>query len=399
MPELKRGLPLYSPLGFRMRPEAESLEAREQVRLPNPGLVFDRFVDLWDIDGDGRCRVQEPVGGKGSKRCWLEEVRDLYEQARNGIDANLGKSVERHRDMVERLGGACPEARIDWRFVSGIGNGHPYEAGFTWHRTLGVPYLPGSSVKGMLRAWADPEHGWGAAAKEEVRHLFGSTDEVGELIVFDALPMRSPPLKLDIMNPHYSAYYAHQAGHGEEAVPPADYLSPKPIFFLTVTDEVPFLFGLAPRRQGLEAEQDLERGLELLKDALATLGAGAKTAVGYGTMKLDHDALEQRRRELIERKLQEERQKYLDGLTPELRRVELLRERLDHLALLALSDRKESLRRDVAELLNHATRWKREDDRLAAAQLGEAVYEKLGWGSNERTALRNRQRIAALRNN
>ena len=35
--------------------------------------------------------------------------------------------------------------------VTGMGNPHPLESGFTWHPTLGMPYLPGSAV-GLVRA-------------------------------------------------------------------------------------------------------------------------------------------------------------------------------------------------------------------------------------------------------
>ncbi|MCZ7635035.1 MAG: type III-B CRISPR module RAMP protein Cmr6 [Verrucomicrobia bacterium] len=75
------------------------------------------------------------------------------------------------------------------------------------------------------------------------------------------------------MTPHYGAYYA---GKG----PPADWLSPNPIPFLTVAPDQLFQFVLAPASRA--AQLDCTTAAQWLTDALAWLGAGAKTAVGYG---------------------------------------------------------------------------------------------------------------------
>jgi CRISPR-associated protein Cmr6 len=163
--------------------------------------------------------------------------------------------------------------------------GHVLETGFVWHRILGVPYLPGSSVKGLTRAWAEQ---WGGAKHDEVIRLFGPRNEeaqknpsVGNLIVFDAIPVNTPDLEVDIMNPHYAPYYEDKKGE----TPPADYHSPRPIFFLTVKEGVQFKFSIAPRPGGDTKDDDVELGFELLKCALENIGTGAKTAVGYGYFK------------------------------------------------------------------------------------------------------------------
>jgi CRISPR-associated protein Cmr6 len=188
--------------------------------------------------------------------------------------------------------------------VSGLGASHPFETGFIWHRTLSVPYLPGSSVKGLLRAWAEQ---WGGSDdKEQISRLFGTggdnDGQAGAIIVFDALPSQPPKskaetstlpshppqLELDIINPHYSDYYKNPA-----TTPPADYLDPSPVFFLAVAPGQSFRFFLAPRlgfyskQNGIaaySAADDLETAKQLLINALVHLGIGAKTAVGYGQM-------------------------------------------------------------------------------------------------------------------
>lgn len=51
-------------------------------------------------------------------------------------------------------------------FMTGIGNEHPLENGFAFLNPYGLPYLPGSSIKGVLRA----------AAEELALGLYGDTE-------------------------------------------------------------------------------------------------------------------------------------------------------------------------------------------------------------------------------
>ena len=300
--KLKRSLPLYGEIGFTERQEEQGYERQAKVVSPHPGLVFDKYIDTWNIDKNGRCGIQGPKNTKnaseklklGSKRAWLEETIGLFKKPTDVMRNGLNRALEYQARIIDDLKGRSIPFKTDWRFVSGLGNGHPFETGFIFHRTLGVPYLPGSSVKGLLRAWADPRldkdkqpQGWGdPKAWAELNALFGDTDDhgAGRLIIFDALPIKVPELELDIMNPHYGEYYS------DSSKPPADYLSPVPVFFMAVKPNQPFQFSIAPRPGAYEPNEagesqkdaDLKRGVKLLSDALRTLGAGGKTAVGYG---------------------------------------------------------------------------------------------------------------------
>ncbi|MCX7597473.1 MAG: type III-B CRISPR module RAMP protein Cmr6, partial [Armatimonadetes bacterium] len=145
-----------------------------------------------------------------------------------------------------------------------------------WDRNLGVPYLPGSSVKGMARAWAQY---WGAADENTVTRIFGPRGQeklwAGSVIFFDAFPTTWPEIEIDIMNPHYQEYYT------DPSKPPGDWMQPNPIFFLTVKQGQEFEFAVAKRTPGTD-DSDVQQAVQLLKDALEYLGAGSKTAVGYG---------------------------------------------------------------------------------------------------------------------
>ena len=82
---------------------------------------------------------------------------------------------------------------------------------------------------------------------------------------------------------------------------PADWHNPEPVPFLVVKQGTDFNFMVAPRTTG-NTETDavilaeLPRVMAELKNALEWLGAGAKTAVGYGRMKEDEAAVTQRQK-------------------------------------------------------------------------------------------------------
>ncbi len=244
----------------------------------NTGLWYDKFFDQyrqdWSLSKEGN-----------EKRNWVTAIcarpagnRALLEQAGIRLSA-----------MVYALGGEIRFFATDWRFVTGLGRNHPVENGFTWHHTLGVPFLPGSSVKGMTRAWAEA---WAGADPRDIERIFGPEGEgqekrVGSVIFFDALPAKPVKLAPDVMTPHYAEYYRQGS-----AVPPGDWFDPLPIPFLTVAPDQEFVFALAPRRSEDEGSRtDCRQALRWLEDALTHIGAGAKTAVGYGrfTRRPDRD--------------------------------------------------------------------------------------------------------------
>ena len=193
--------------------------------------------------------------------------------------------------------------KTDWRLVVGLGSGSVYETSMTLHHIYGIPYLPGSVIKGIVRSFIITEK-FGMndddvsdIAKAEARALkdktfcdiFGCPKEnshynearQGRVIFMDAFPNNIPTIEPDIINPHYADYY-------NEKSPPGDYLSPKPIPFLTVKD-TSFNFNILAKEKHQyvlsQSEIDNKTIAEWLKKALTVHGIGAKTAVGYGYMK------------------------------------------------------------------------------------------------------------------
>ncbi len=201
-----------------------------------------------------------------------------------------------------------------------LGSNTLYETGFRFHKPYGIPYIPGSAVKGVLRTTAilltsqektlplsprkldnslqkgelndiPPEEplftlGNVPYTFEDLHMIFGSQKQKGAFVFSDLLPLiekreDTPILRLDIMNPHYKDYYTK----GGE-FPPLDE-NPTPIFFLTIAPSTRFTLYLAPNTQKIPQHklEDYSQKIRLLmKEAFTYLGIGAKGTSGYGRL-------------------------------------------------------------------------------------------------------------------
>jgi len=263
----------------------------------NTGLWFDKFCNQWCRDsqksGLAAWSLKAFVEGQGKDRRDINPKLDWIRTVSResvGDPALLGEHAHRMAALARACGGEVLHFKTASRFATGLGREHPIENGFAWHPALGTPFLPGSSVKGLVRAWV--EGGWSEETIDPAtfHEIFGSDyrkgssrhDETrclapqsGTVIFFDALPVAPVQLKADVMTPHYGDYY-------EKRKVPGDWLSPNPIPFLTVAVGQYFQFALAPHTTAERNKQDCACAVQWLKAALIWLGAGAKTAVGYG---------------------------------------------------------------------------------------------------------------------
>jgi len=250
----------------------------------------------------------QAITGKGHEKnkvvpliCICPNFGKLFsEQKPNQIADRIKSSAQSVFSETGQL--LSSKFRPEWRFVTGLGGHSVYETGITLHHVYGIPYIPASSVKGVLRAWiiqshSDFNNNEGLAINnEEFCEVFGCPAELsiegkkyksaysearkGNITFFDAMPMHKPTIEVDVMNPHYPKYYT-----GTEA--PTDTQSPIPIFFLTVA-KTTFQFLMATEKEGWNLNTKLFFGKTLDKwliEALEEHGIGAKTAVGYGYFK------------------------------------------------------------------------------------------------------------------
>jgi len=269
----------------------------------NPGLVFDRFAPAW-------YGKKEDHANEAKYKGLLEVVK-----ATRRTDPKLfGAFVARYTAGTDAANAKRFRLKTDWRLVAGLGRKGPLEVGFTFNR-YGYPVLPGSTLKGVARAWglalltdssALAPDGWeqvimepkdktfesrlgktGAAPHicqmaRQLRWIFGTQDQAGGVVFWDGIPAEIPTLEVDIMNPHYPKYY-------QEKEPPTNWQSPVPIFFLTVAAGMSFFFAVSlrpgfalPDGSTTTTSGLLELSQDWLKNGLMELGAGAKTNAGYG---------------------------------------------------------------------------------------------------------------------
>ncbi len=195
------------------------------------------------------------------------------------------------------------KATIDWRMIVGLGNESVYETSITLHHIYGIPYIPASSIKGIVRSWIITEvFGKNEKEEENLKHaekralkeqlfcdFFGCDSEgyykearEGKVIFFDAFPTSEPKIEIDIMNPHYPGYYGDS--DNKKNIAPTDTQSPVPIPFLTVAG-CAFQFIIGSNDNELLTKTIGSKNIkQWLKDALVNHGIGAKTALGYGYM-------------------------------------------------------------------------------------------------------------------
>ncbi|MBI2939424.1 MAG: type III-B CRISPR module RAMP protein Cmr6 [Chloroflexi bacterium] len=244
------------------RDTAETVLEREQDGRPdNASLLMDRLLPY----ARGRAGP-EIVREFTNRAALLPDLTRLMEL--------IAAIVARWDALAQSLGAVTFTAEPEWRVAVGLGTHPPLETGLLLHRTYGLPFIPASALKGVTRLYAERVADIGAA---EASGLFGATDdeaERGDLLFLDAFPAAVPRLERDVINAHFATYYAGLAN-----TPPADYLAPRPVFFLTVGRASPFRFGIA------SAQGDrlvAERGAAWLRQALRDVGVGAKTATGYG---------------------------------------------------------------------------------------------------------------------
>ncbi len=245
------------------------------------GLWFERFfngytreADNWTIPSEAKKNFLRDAWGTVGHVCGDRNSLNLYNQ--------------RHKKLVNQLGGICRIYENDWNWVTGLGLPNPLENGFIWHSTLATPYLCGATIKGLLRFWMETEEKTDPVL---INRWFGSDNQspenqdksqAGELIFFDAVPYEPVTVALDIMTPHMGNWYAkgNKASTNNPESVPADWHSPVPIPFLVV-QKSKLLFSIAPK-SGCEMDPvTIDHALE---QALDKMGAGAKTAVGYGYM-------------------------------------------------------------------------------------------------------------------
>lgn len=272
------------------------------------GLWFERFYNQYDANNDWK--VIKPANKQTTQgnAYWLQTH---FAGKKAGNPDQLSRYCTTQAQLSTTLSGTNSLYEADWHFVTGIGNPHAIENGFAWHASLGVPYLTGAAVKGIIRSYLENNLDDSQENLEKLLlNWFGSTSknpnsqgyesQTGNLIFFDAIPTEPVTLGVDIMTPHMGKWYSDggkDKSVGKPDAVPADWHDPIPLAFLSAHHiTLQFSVALSPRAQK-NSGIDLDDVSQVLTAALDNAGAGAKTSTGYGGFKRSTDAEDRARKE------------------------------------------------------------------------------------------------------
>jgi CRISPR-associated protein Cmr6 len=242
------------------------------------------------------------LDGSTNLALWLDRFSWGFDQqiARDHVGKTLSKvrvpegyqeAFERRKRLLKSLKGGYEggETRLytvtlSGRAILGIGMASVRETNLSLLRPWGLPYLAGSSLKGLASHtahhlggadWARPPKS-GEKAGILQRALFGDVTGAGAVVFHDAwwIPQGDkPPVHPDTMTVHHANYYS-----GRDSAP-ADWEEPNPVSFLTISGS--YLLALSGPPEALDLVE------KILTEGLASLGVGAKTAAGYGRASIE----------------------------------------------------------------------------------------------------------------
>jgi len=187
--------------------------------------------------------------------------------------------------VLRARGARTMEAGVQGRMAVGLGNEAVLESSIALHRTYGVPYIPGSALKGLASNYATTclsASEWRLGGTGHTT-IFGTMKDAGYITFFDALYVpdsgakserQARPLHPDVLAVHHPDYYKGGAA-------PADWDSPTVIPFLSATGKYLIAIGGSDG-----AEPWVETAFDILRMALGEMGVGAKTSSGYGRLSL-----------------------------------------------------------------------------------------------------------------
>jgi CRISPR-associated protein Cmr6 len=314
--------------------------------MDSPSLLFQKYIPFIDEakiekkKRDGRTETKdwlsfkdEPISGD-SKKLFLDKIvryEVLFGKVRE-FSEFFKKRVDKQKENLKNQNFEIIlddyKLKTASRLVVGLGAGHILETSLTLHHIFGIPYIPGSALKGVVRMvnfWKIAEK-LNEKSDEDIEKLqkqlyddeisnsdsndilkhkllFGTKNFKGLLVFLDAYPEvqnKQQIFELDVMTPHYQGYYTKNQV-------PGDWENPNPIPFLTVKKGITFCFNVlfdkfrAERILTLKDDEFPNNAKDIvrewfndnlskisdnvkdwIKDALKKFGVGAKTRLGYG---------------------------------------------------------------------------------------------------------------------
>lgn len=231
--------------------------------------------------------------------------RELVKMAENSAQQRKSALADLSNYYYIRQLKARPIARI----IHGLGGGHVRETSLTLHPVYGVPYIPATSLKGVVRNWFIQAFCDGDE-KQLALHpkgalVFGTQEQRGMVQFHDIFLTNHLTIEPDVLTVHFGDYYS-----GRKAA--TDDQRTNPVTFLTVTVSDVDIFITASKYGETSSEELLKEAAGWTAQALSELGIGSKTSSGYGYFTNIEDVTETELLPFIERrKMEKAKQKLL----------------------------------------------------------------------------------------
>ena len=270
----------------------------------NGDEYLQREIDNCDRAAAGRNVSDE---NREKSRIKGEILRNLKKCACRRLPGNLAaQKLLQNRQFVQALTNgsgltAVVYGELQSRLIVNLSDSLIQNAGICLDRNTGLPFIPGSAVKGVARHAALACLRNSKWTIREFMRVFGSSEvdfrEKGELAKFAsevpekertlkggvdfiaAQPITEPTIVVDISNVHYPEYY-RTGNLGDLARE-----KPNPNTFPAVEKGVRYAFCIAANGMDGIDEALFKKAREVLVEAITVSGIGAKTGAGYGWFK------------------------------------------------------------------------------------------------------------------
>ena len=243
------------------------------------GLWLDKFIQNQSSDANlnGLRNRGKKITAKG---LLVEELSSIT------VPKIYDTFYQRWVTGLDSLKAKKGKAAVQGRMAIGLGDENVLETSVKLHRTYGVPYIPGSALKGLAASYARNRIGgeW-AAGKQAYQIVFGKMEEAGYVTFHDALYVpgtaNGQPLQADVITVHHQDYYGIRIEKDGQLLAPGDWVDPNPVPFLSATGDYLVALSAMP-----DCSEWVAQTWKILELALREEGIGAKTSSGYGRMKL-----------------------------------------------------------------------------------------------------------------
>jgi CRISPR type III-B/RAMP module RAMP protein Cmr6 len=257
--------------------------------------ALSKRCDTWHLQLDKLSLDQE--GGPEARTNALRAVCSTYDKHRESLGTVVLDRLQFLKSLKHQHGDRYGQVTLalDTRLILHLGRASVLQnAGLYCDRTTGLPFIPGTALKGVVSTWA----AWSAHFNSEdgsfreftdesvrrrnfsdseallAQHILGDdwmngSEHAGDIVFVGGFPESPPVLGLDIVNPHHEP-------NGKAAT------RLTPTTFLCLEPDTQWHFVYLVRPGASEPTKLLATTHKWIEEALTQLGIGAKTAAGYG---------------------------------------------------------------------------------------------------------------------